>query len=104
MVRRARCGHTNLGRSNSRINIGDNMVPEEGVEPTRPEERQILSLLRLPVPPLRENCKENIMTECLGKVAGRGYPLEIARRLTVTASVARRGVAPLHPSRYGRTS
>lgn len=29
------------------------MVPKEGIEPTRVLPRQILSLLRLPVPPLR---------------------------------------------------
>ncbi len=30
------------------------MVPEEGVEPTRPCGHRILSPARLPVPPLRE--------------------------------------------------
>jgi hypothetical protein len=30
------------------------MVPEEGVEPTRPEGHTILSRARLPVPPLRD--------------------------------------------------
>ena len=29
------------------------LVPKEGIEPTRVLARQILSLLRLPVPPLR---------------------------------------------------
>ena len=31
------------------------MVPKEGIEPTRVLPRQILSLLRLPVPPLRHS-------------------------------------------------
>ncbi len=30
------------------------MVPEEGLEPSHPEGYQILSLARLPVPPLRQ--------------------------------------------------
>jgi hypothetical protein len=34
---------------------GEGMVPEEGVEPTRPCGHRILSPARLPVPPLREN-------------------------------------------------
>jgi hypothetical protein len=38
---------------------------------TGSDPRQILSLLRLPVPPLRENLIENSMEECLGKAAER---------------------------------
>ena len=40
------------------------------------EGRQILSLLRLPVPPLRENCYENSMDKELGKVQRRGQLAE----------------------------
>src|SRR5208282_1169186 len=39
---------------------------------TGSDPRQILSLLRLPVPPLRENCIENSMRGQAGKVRGRG--------------------------------
>ena len=38
---------------------------------TGSDPRQILSLLRLPVPPLRENSIENSMSEVWGKGAGR---------------------------------
>ncbi len=31
------------------------MVPEEGIEPTRCYHHEILSLARLPIPPLRHN-------------------------------------------------
>ena len=30
------------------------MVPQEGLEPPHPREYQILSLARLPIPPLRQ--------------------------------------------------
>ena len=36
-----------------RLERGKPMVPEVGLEPTRPGGHQILSLARLPVPPLR---------------------------------------------------
>lgn len=38
------------------------MVPEVGIEPTHGCPYQILSLARLPVPPLRQKSKEAILT------------------------------------------
>ena len=40
------------------IKMGREVVPAAGVEPARPLERQILSLLCLPIPPSRQPSKE----------------------------------------------
>ena len=37
----------------ARASLWESMVPEVGIEPTRAFARQILSLVRLPIPPLR---------------------------------------------------
>src|SRR5882724_10164487 len=42
--------------TNSRVNIEDYMVRKEGFEPPRPFGHKILSLARLPVPPLPQWC------------------------------------------------
>jgi hypothetical protein len=56
------------------------MVPEEGVEPTRPEGHTILSRARLPVPPLRD-----LLTDSSSKFPGGTTSVETSRRALGTS-------------------
>ena len=51
------------------------MVPKAGVEPARCCQRQILSLLRLPIPPLRHGLYYNIPATDLSMSAQIGFEL-----------------------------
>ncbi len=50
-------------------------MPKEGVEPSRPESRGILSPLRLPVPPLRP-FHSHYNTGPIRKLKGHAFPDE----------------------------
>ena len=58
-----------------------------------------MSLLRLPVPPLRENCTENSMEEWLGKVEER---ISAVWRLRSFDGDSRAGDSPLWLTFSGR--